>query len=156
MATKQAFLTVEGQQKLLKELDYLREVRRKEVAERIRNANELLDTYDSPEYIDAKNEQGFVEGRILTIERILREAVIIREDAVHHEVVQIGSRVTILDEDGEQEEFTIVGSAEANARMRKISNESPVGCALLGRRAGDQLTIPVPSGVRNLTVVAVA
>ena len=150
------FLTVEGQDKILKELDYLRAVRRREVAERIRNAAELLDGYDSPEYIDAKSEQAFVEGRILTLERILGEAVIVQDDPEDHEAVHIGSHVSVIDEDGEIEEFSIVGSPESDLRRRKISNESPVGNALMGRKVGDQLAIPVPSGVRNLRIVAIS
>lgn len=155
MQTKPVYLTVGGQEKILKELEYLRDVRRREVAERIHNAGELLDGYDSPEYIDAKSEQAFVEGRILMLERILAEAVVVKDDPEDHEVVHIGSHVTVLDEDGEVEDFFIVGSPESDPRRKKISNESPVGAALMGRRAGDRLAVPVPGGVRHLTIVAI-
>lgn len=156
MQTKQVFLTAEGYEKLLKELEYLREVRRRQVAERIHNAGELLDGYDSPEYIDAKNEQAFVEGRILMLERILAEAIVVDDEHAERDTVHIGSRVTVLDENGDVEDFVIVGSPEADPRKKRISNESPVGSALMGRKAGDRLAVPVPGGVRNLTVVAVA
>lgn len=156
MQTKPMFLTVEGREKILKELHHLRQVRRMEVAERIRNAAELLDGYDSPEYIDAKSEQAFVEGRILMLERILGDAVIVQQDPENHESVHIGSHVTVLDEDGEMEDYDIVGSQESDMRRKKISNESPVGSALIGRRVGDKLEVPVPSGVRSLTIVSIS
>lgn len=156
METKAAFLTTSGKQNILKELDFLRQVRRKEVAERIRGAAERPDAYDSPEYIDAKDEQAFVEGRILKLEIILAQAVVMPDNPTDHEVVNIGSHVTVANDDGEEEEFTIVGSPEANARIRRISNESPVGSALIGHKAGDKLEIPVPSGVLSLTIVSIA
>jgi transcription elongation factor GreA len=154
--TKTSFLTNSGKQNILRELEHLRQVRRKEVAERIRIAAETPDAYDSPEYVDAKDEQAFVEGRILKLENVLAHAVMIPDHPTDSDIVNVGSHVTVVDEDGEKEEYTIVGSTEANPRMHLISNESPVGGALIGHRAGDRLEIPVPNGVVNLTIVSIA
>ncbi|MBI2953052.1 MAG: transcription elongation factor GreA [Chloroflexi bacterium] len=150
-------MTHEGRQKLLKELESLRNVRRKEVAEQLHLARQLSDGWDSPEYLEAKNAQAFVEGRIRTIEKTLSEASIIEELAgsAKPEAVRVGSRVRVRNEDSEEEVFTIVGSAEADARAGRISNQSPVGSALLGKKIGDSVEVEVPAGVRQFAVLEI-
>ena len=154
MYDKPVFLTQEGRDKLETELKHLRDVRRPQVAERIKTAKEFSDTMDNAEFEEAKNEQAFVEGRILTLEKMIANAVIIESDH-GHETVKLGSSVTVVDEEGERVEYTIVGSAEVNPRQGKISNESPVGRALLGRRVGEQIEVVVPAGVLRLSVVSI-
>ena len=153
MAEQQFFLTPEGLSKLEEELEHLRTVRRQEVAEKIQRAKELRSTVNTPEYEDAKNEQGFVEGRILEIERIIKNAVVV--EAAPSDMVQIGSKVTICDQDGREEHYTIVGSAEANPAEGKISNVSPVGRALLDRRVGDEVEVAAPAGVLKMKIVGI-
>jgi len=156
MHDKPVFLTPEGRAKLEAELKHLRDVRRPEVAERIKAAKEFSDTTDNAEFDEAKNEQAFVEGRILTLEKLLANAVLIdSEQSAAHDVVRLGSRVTVIDEEGQPEVYTIVGSAEASPRQGRISNESPVGRALLGRRIGDAVEVVVPAGVLRLSVTAI-
>jgi transcription elongation factor GreA len=157
MHDKPVFLTPEGRDKLEKELNYLRDVRRLEVAERIRTSKEFSDTTDNAEFDEAKNEQAFAEGRILTLEKLLANAVMIDSERAlaHHDLVRIGSRVTVADEDGQADVYAIVGSAEASPAQGKISNESPVGRALLGRRVGDSVEVIAPAGVLRLTVKAI-
>ena len=153
MPERENFLTPEGLAKLEEELKHLRTVRRQEVAERIQKAKELRSTVTSPEYEDAKNEQGFVEGRILELERIIKNAVIIHPEAA--DLVQLGSRVTVHHQDGSEEHYTIVGSVEVDPVEGKISNESPVGKALLGKRVGDEVEITVPAGVLQMTITEI-
>lgn len=153
MSEKGNFLTPEGLAKLEEELEYLRTVRRQEVAERIQRAKELRSTVNTPEYEEAKNEQGFVEGRILALERIIKNAVIIHAEAA--DLVQLGSKVTVRHQDGGEEHFIIVGSAEANPVQGKISNASPVGKALLGQRVGDEVEVTVPAGVLKLRITEI-
>ncbi|HLG50019.1 MAG TPA: transcription elongation factor GreA [Chloroflexota bacterium] len=155
MHDKPVFLTPEGRAKLEAELKHLREVRRPEVAERIRAAKEFGDTVDNAEYEEAKNEQAFVEGRILTIEKMLSHAVAITADHQDHDSVRLGSCVTVTTEEGETERYTIVGSAEADPRSGKISNESPVGRALLGKRIGDVVEVNIPAGSLRLRISAI-
>ncbi|MCS6993950.1 MAG: transcription elongation factor GreA [Anaerolineales bacterium] len=139
------YLTKEGFQKLQEELDYLRTVKRQEVAERLHEAMEGGELIENAEYEAAKNEQAFVEGRIQELEIILAAAHIIQgqNDPTS---VQVGDTVTIQEEGGEPEEYIIVGAAEANPREGKISNESPLGKALLNRRPGDVVTVDAPGG----------
>jgi len=153
MPERENFLTPEGLAKLEEELEYLRTVRRQEVAERIQKAKELRSTVTSPEYEDAKNEQGFVEGRILELERIIKNAVIIHPEAA--DLVQLGSRVTVRHQDGSEEQYTIVGSVEVDPGEGKISNESPVGKSLLGKRVGDEVEVTVPAGVLKMTITEI-
>lgn len=150
-------LTPEGREKLRTELEHLRNVRRKDALERLQAARELSDAWDSPEYIDAKNEMSFLEGRILTIERTLAEAGVIptEKPAGSIDFVRLGSKVTVLNEDAEEERYIIVGSAEADPRLGRISNQSPVGQALLGRRIGDKFNVAAPGGVREFTVQSI-
>ncbi len=153
MAEKENFLTPEGLAKLEEELEYLRTVRRQEVAEKIQKAKELRSTVSSPEYEEAKNEQGFVEGRVLELERIIKNAVIIHPEAA--DSVQLGSKVAVRHQDGSEEHYVIVGSAEVDPSQGKISNESPVGKALLGSRVGDEVEVKVPAGVLKLTITEI-
>lgn len=154
MPDKKVYLTRQGRQKLEEELHYLITVRRPEVAERIRRAKEFSDTVDNAEYDDAKNEQSFIEGRIQDLERMLGTAEII-DDHPAADYVRIGSRVRVRDADGEEEVYMIVGSVEADPRKGWISNESPVGRALLGRRPGDAVSVVAPGGSFDLKIVAV-
>jgi len=148
MSEKETILTPEGLKKLEQELDHLKSVRRKEVAERIKMAISYGDISENSEYDDAKNEQAFVEGRIITLEKMLRNARIINDDEVDTEVVGIGSKVTLKDiEFDDIVEYTIVGSAESDPAANRISNESPVGRALLGKKKGDRVTVNVPAGI---------
>lgn len=155
MHDKPVFLTPEGRAKLEAELKQLREVRRPEVAEQIRASKEFTDTDDNAEFEEAKNEQAFVEGRILTIEKMLANAVMIEANHQVHDKVGLGLTVTVRDEDGEAEKYTIVGSAEVDAVHGKISNESPVGRALLGKRVGDVVEVATPNGALRLTISAI-
>src|SRR5688500_9968072 len=127
MTLKQTPLTKDGLAKLEEELEHLKAVRRPEVARRIQEAKELASPQNNPEYEDAKNEQAFVEGRILTLEQLIQNAVLIDEDGAHHaNSVQLGSTVTVHNDKGQEEQYTIVGSAEADPKVGRISNESPV------------------------------
>jgi transcription elongation factor GreA len=158
MATQDrpVYLTREGLVRLEGELDDLRTVKRPEVAARIHEAKQYSNATDDGEYEDAKNEQAFVEGRILELEDILRQAQVIDEKAHSTDRVSLGSCVTVRYADGEREDFTLVGSAEANPRLGRVSNESPFGRALLGRRLGETVTISAPGGVTTVVVDAIA
>lgn len=157
MAEKAVPMTKEGIERLEKELEHLINVRRAEVAERIHQSKELASAQNNSEYEDAKNEQAFVEGRIMTLEHLLQNATVIDEEAAHHaSIVQIGSTVHVTDAEGKTTEYTIVGAAEAKPTGGLISNESPVGRALLGKRVGDEVQISVPKGVLRLTITAIS
>lgn len=154
MQVKPVYITAEGKAKVEEELRQLRFVRRKEAEERIRVAREAADAAGNPEYDEAKDELGFIDGRIRQLESMLANAVLI--DPNHndsHGVVHIGSEVVVRNEDGEEETYVIVGKAEANPRLGRISNESPIGRALLERRPGDEVEIAVPDGTRRLRLV---
>lgn len=155
MSEKEYLLTPEGLAKLEDELEHLCTVRRQEVAEKIQRAKELRSSVSSPEYEDAKNEQGFVEGRILELERIIKNAKIIHHEDVNVDFVEVGNEVRVQLEDGSQEHYTIVGSAEADPAEFKISNESPMGNALLGKRVGDEVEVEAPAGVLKLRIVEI-
>lgn len=155
MAEKTFYLTRQGFKRFEEELEQLKQVKRAEVSDRIRKAKEFTDTVDNAEYDDAKAEQAFIEGRIQDLEYQLANAEIIDEHPAG-DFVRLGSRVTVLDASGEQEMYTIVGSAEANPRHGYISNESPVGRALLGKRPGEEVDVVAPGGSFNLKVVSVA
>ena len=157
MAEKAVPMTKDGIQKLEKELEHLRAVRRPEVAERIHQAKELASAQNNAEYEEAKNEQAFVEGRIMTLEHMLQNATLIDEEAAHHaNRIQLGSHVKLTAEDGKKMEYTIVGPAEAQPTGGLISNESPVGMALLGKRVGDEVQVKVPRGVLRLTIKSIS
>jgi transcription elongation factor GreA len=157
MTERDVFLTPEGLAKLELELEEAKLVKRKEVAERIKQALDFGDISENSEYDQAKNEQGKLEERIAKLESILRNAKLIDEDEITTEVVSVGSKVTVIDvEYNEATEYTIVGSAEANPYEGKISNESPVGKALLGSKAGTVVDVMVPDGVIKYKVQKIA
>ena len=142
---KDVILTPEGLVKLKEELEELSTVRRREVAERIKEAREFGDISENSEYDDAKNEQAMLETRILQVEENLRSALVVTPEDVDTEAVQVGNAVTVKFDDGKPQTFTIVGSAEADP-PRRLSNVSPVGKALMGKKKGDEVTINLPSG----------
>jgi len=155
MVQKETFLTPEGLEKLKAELDHLETVRRPQVAEQIHRAKELGGTVDNAEYDDAKNEQAFVEGRILTLENMIKNVTLIEGDKKPSKFVKLGSKVKVRNPDGEEEHYTIVGSAEASPGEGRISNESPVGSALLGKKVGDEVEAETPAGALKLKLVAI-
>jgi transcription elongation factor GreA len=142
------YLTKDGFQKLQDELEYLRTVKRAEVAERLHEAMEGGELIENAEYEAAKNEQAFVEGRIQEVEILLAAAHIIDDAAAHQDptLVQVGDTVNIQEEENEPEEYIIVGAAEADPRAGKISNESPLGKALLNHHPGEVVTVDAPGG----------
>jgi transcription elongation factor GreA len=146
MEDKPVLISKEGLRKLEEELDHLVNVRRPQVAERIRAARDFGDIAENAEYTEAKNEQGLVEGRILTVEALLRNATLIEEEPrLGKGVVGVGVKVKVSSDDGE-ESYAIVGAAEADPLEGKISNESPLGRALLGHKAGDEVEWTMPNG----------
>ncbi len=149
------FLTPEGMTNLKAELEELRTTRRQVVAERIQKAKEIGGTVDNAEYDEAKNEQAFIEGRIMTLESLINNAVLISQEKGPKDIVRVGSKVTVLNEKGQKEHFTIIGSAEADPSQGKISNVSPIGKALIGKRVGDITEISVPAGKKKLEVVKI-
>ena len=157
MAEKAVPMTKEGIERMEAELEHLRAVRRPEVAERIHQAKELASAQNNAEYEEAKNEQAFVEGRIMTLEHLLQNATVIDEEAAHRaNRIQIGSHVTVTSSEGKKTDYQIVGPAEARPTEGMISNESPVGRALLGKRVGDEIQVQVPKGVLRLTVTSIS
>lgn len=153
---KEVLLTKEGHKKIEDELEYLKAVRRKEVAERIKIAISFGDISENSEYDEAKNEQAQLEERILKLENMLTKAVIIDESKIDLSIVTIGSVVKVNDIDFDEEvEYTIVGSAEADPYEFKISNESPVGRALLGRKVGDKVEVQVPDGMAKFEILEI-
>ena len=155
MGQKKILITKGGLAKLQSELDYLLSVRRQEVAGKIKRAREMGGTENNAEYEDAKNDQAFVEGRILMLENIVKNAAVIASPALPG-VVEMGDKVLIQNQDGKIEQFTIVGSAEANPVEGKISNESPVGKALLGKKIGDEIEVSTPAGLLKLMIMDVS
>jgi len=154
MAEKEIILTEEGLKKLEEELEYLKSVKRREVAERIKQAIEFGDISENSEYEDAKNEQAFIEGKIITLEKKLRNAKIIDDSEVDTNVVSIGSKVLLRDlEYGDEFEYILVGSMEADPTANKISNESPVGRAILGKTKGTIVEVNVPAGLLKYQIV---
>jgi len=150
------FLTKEGYQKLQDELDYLRSAKRQEVANRLHEAMEGGELIENAEYEAAKNEQAFVEGRIQELEMLLATAKIIEENGrKKSDMVQIGSKVTLKEGNFEAETFTIVGAAEANPRDGKISNESPIGKAILSHKIGDTVKVETPGGTYNVKIMKI-
>ena len=156
MSPKEVILTQDGFNKLEKELAYLKSVRRREVAGRIKNAISFGDLSDNSEYEDAKNEQAFLEGRIITLEKMLRHARLIDSGEINKEIVGFGSKVSLKDLDGDEElEFTIVGSAESDPFDSKISNESPVGRAIFGKPVGTTVEVNTPAGIIKYQVMEI-
>jgi transcription elongation factor GreA len=154
MINKEVVLTFEGLKKLEQELEYLKSVKRREVAERIKQALSFGDISENSEYDEAKNEQAQVEGRIVQLEGILKRAKVIDEDDIKTDVVSIGSKVSIFDMEFEEEvEYYIVGSTEADPSKYKISNESPVGKALIGKAKDEIVEVQVPDGVIKYKII---
>ena len=159
MTNRSTFLTHEGMQKLNAELDFLRTVRRQQVAHRLHAAMQEGDIQENAEYEDAKNEQAFVESRILTVEFLLKTAVLIENEGPSDHV-GLGSKVTVVDislgEDGaELETYHVVGSTEADPIAGRISNESPLGQAMMGRQVDNEVTISAPDGVLTFKIVSI-
>ncbi len=151
----QQFLTPEGMIELEQELDHLRSVRRKEVADMLSQSKELGTTVSNAEYDDAKLQQSFVEGRIQELESVLHHATVIKHGQGPKGSISVGSRVVATTSDGDEEHFSVVGHHEANPLEGKISNESPVGQALMGHKAGQKVKIKVPNGVITYTILSV-
>jgi transcription elongation factor GreA len=153
---KDVILTPEGLDKLKQEIEYLSTTKRREVAERIKEAREFGDISENSEYDDAKNEQAMLEARIATLEDKLRSASVIDARALSSDVVRVGSQVQVKDAAGKSSTYTIVGSTEADPSANRLSNESPVGKALVGRKQGDAVTVQLPNGKsRELTVTKI-
>ena len=157
MTEKDVLLTPEGLVRLENELDNLKSVMRKEVAERIKQALAFGDISENSEYDQAKNEQAKLEERILKLENILRNAKVIDEDEITTDTVSVGSKVVVLDIEFEEEmAYTIVGSAEADPYNGKISNESPVGRAIIGNKPGDVVDVHVPDGIIKYEILNIS
>jgi len=153
---REIILTPEGYRRLKDEVDYLSTAKREEVAERIRNSRDFGDISENSEYDDAKNEQALLEARIYALEEKLRGATVIDSGTVNTETVNVGTKVTLQDmERGDVLQYAIVGSAEADPTDHKLSNESPVGRAILGRKPGDKVTVAVPQGSKKFKVLAI-
>ena len=152
---KDVILTPEGLANLKGELDQLSTVRRREVAARIKEAREFGDISENAEYDDAKNEQAMLEARIALLEEKLRSATVIDQSELSTDVVHVGSVVHVKDEGGKSTKYTIVGSAEANPAELRLSNESPVGKALLGHKRGEEVVFATPKGERKLKITKI-
>lgn len=149
-------MTAAGKVKLEEELDHLKMVKRKEVVERIKVARGFGDLSENSEYDSAKEDQSFIEGRISTIEVMLRNAIIINESEFNTDEVQLGNTVTFKElPDGDEETYTIVGSAEANPIEGLISNDSPIAKGLIGRSKGDEVKINTPGGEMSVTILEI-
>ncbi len=156
MSRKEVILTQEGLKQLQEEVDHLSTVKRDEVAERIRSAREFGDISENSEYDDAKNEQAMLEHRISLLQEKLRRARVIKDSEIETDKVSVGTTVTLRDQErGEIRIYTLVGSAEADPAKAKLSNESPVGQAILGKRVGDTVTVPVPVGALRYEILAI-
>ena len=157
MATEKVFpMTQAGKEKLEQELEQLKTVKRKEVVERIKIARSFGDLSENSEYDSAKEEQAFVEGRITTLENMIRNAKIIQEDEVSTDAVSLGRTVTFVElPDGDEESYTIVGSAEADPFEGTISNDSPIAKSLMGKKVGDEVTVQTPGGEMNVRITTI-
>jgi transcription elongation factor GreA len=149
-------MTKEGKEKLEQELEQLKTVKRKEVVERIKIARSFGDLSENSEYDSAKDEQAFVEGRITTLENMIRNAKIIEESDLDSDTVSLGKSVTFIElPDGDEETYTIVGSAEADPFEGKISNDSPIAQSLIGKKVGDQVTVQTPGGEMQVKITSI-
>lgn len=156
-SSDELLLTKDGLQKLENELSHLRTVKRKEIAARIKEAISYGDITDNSEYEDAKNEQAFIEGRIITLEKMLRRARLLEKDENSDSNVSLGSTVILRDLNLNQDyEYTIVSTAEADPTDKKISNESPVGKAILGLTVGEQVEVKAPAGTFSYRIEAIS
>lgn len=157
MAVEKTYpMTQAGKEKLEQELEYLKTVRRKEVVERIKIARSFGDLSENSEYDAAKDEQAFVEGRVTQLENMIRNAVIIEENMENSSTVTLGKSVTFVElPDGDEETYTIVGSAEADPFEGKISNDSPIARNLLGKQVGDEVSVQTPGGDMRVRIVSI-
>lgn len=157
MATEKQFpMTAAGKQKLEDELDFLKTIKRKEVVERIKIARDFGDLSENAEYDSAKEDQAFVEGRISTLESMIRNAVIINENEKNKDMVRLGTTVTFVEvPDGDEESYTIVGSAEADPLEGRISNDSPIAKSMIGRTVGEIVKVLTPGGEMEIKIVSI-
>lgn len=153
MMNKEQYLTKEGEEKLQEELEHLKGPVRQDLAKRLKAAIEMGDLSENAEYISTKEEQGFIEGRIQEIEYILRNAVIIEERDDGYDTVSLGAKVTVQENDYPPEVYQVVGSKEADPANGRISNESPIGQAILGKSVGDEVEVKTPGGALKLSIV---
>ena len=154
--TKKFLMTYEGVKKLEDELEFLKTVKRKEITEKIKVALGYGDLSENSEYDEAKNEQAFTEGRIIQLENMLKNAVVVDESEIPTDKVAVGTIVKVKDYEFDEEvEYSLVGSAEADPMNFKISNESPVGAALLGKKVGDLVEVSVPGGVNKFEILGI-
>lgn len=150
-------LTKKGKQDLEAQLEYLKTVKRAEISEQIKVARSFGDLSENAEYTEARNEQSRIEGKIQSLESTLRMATIVDDDEVNLEKVSIGTKVRLLDQEFEEEEiYQIFGSMEADVSNNIISNESPVGQALLGHSVGDEISVEVPGGIAHFTILEIS
>lgn len=155
--SKEVVLTYEGLKKLEEELEFLKGAKRREIAERIKQSLSFGDIMENSEYDEAKNEQAQVEGRIVQLETMLKNAKLIDEDEIDTRMVNLGSKVVVMDMNTkETTEYFIVGSTEADPAKRKISNQSPVGSALMGKKKGNIVEVQVPDGVVKLKIMEIS
>ena len=157
MANEKQFpMTAAGKQKLEDELDFLKTVKRKEVVERIKVARSFGDLSENSEYDSAKEDQAFVEGRISTLESMIRNAVIINEKELNRDIVRLGTTVTFVEiPTGDEESYTIVGSAEADPLEGRISNDSPIAKSMIGRTIGENVKVLTPGGEMEIKIVSI-
>lgn len=156
MEAKQILLTDEGLRKLEEELEYLKTKKRKEVAEKIKHARGFGDLSENSEYDEAKDEQAKVELRIVEIEKMLKNAKVIDDSEISLDVASVGTKIKIFDYEYEEElEYSIVGSTEADPTKGKISDESPIGRALIGKKTGDVVDVETPGGVIKVKILAI-
>ena len=154
--SKKFIMTYEGVKKLEEELEYLKTVKRKEITEKIKVALGYGDLSENSEYDEAKNDQAFTEGRIIQLENMLKNAVVVDESEIPKDKVSVGSIVKVMDYEFDEEvEYTIVGSAEADPMNFKISNESPVGASLLGKKVGEIVEVSVPGGTSKFEILGI-
>ncbi|WNF37644.1 transcription elongation factor GreA [Bacillaceae bacterium IKA-2] len=153
---KKFYMTLDGKEKLEQELEFLKAEKRKEVVERIKTARSFGDLSENSEYDSAKEEQAFVEGRISTLEKMIRNAVMIQEDKTNSSVVSLGKSIKIKElPEGDEEIYTIVGSAESDPHEGKISNDSPMAKSLLGKSVGDKVTVQTPGGEMKVELLEI-
>ncbi|HSP22570.1 MAG TPA: transcription elongation factor GreA [Planococcus sp. (in: firmicutes)] len=157
MASEKQFpMTAAGKQKLEDELDFLKTIKRKEVVERIKIARDFGDLSENAEYDSAKEDQAFVEGRISTLESMIRNAVIINENEKNKDMVRLGTTVTFVEvPDGDEEAYTIVGSAEADPLEGRISNDSPIAKSMIGRTVGEIVKVLTPGGEMEIKIISI-
>jgi len=151
-----SYLTPEGADRLRKELEKLKGQGRDDLARRLRSAIQQGDLSENADYISAKEEQGFLEGRIQELEHILKNVIIIDENSKHGDLVDVGAHVTIQEDDFTPETYHVVGPQEANPRQGKISHESPIGRALMGHKVGDIVDVETPGGTLHLKITSIS